>query len=538
MLGGTFRLLLLLLLLPLRPPGTQGHSGAASSGQEDEEPAAWPGVQRLKEQLRTVGTLSKRYWGLFSCTVWPDHCQDQEAPAPPLGWSLPLQWGRRSLDRLTEWFCRFQDCCTGGGDCRISNNLTGLESDLRLRLHGQHLASELVLRAVRGYLEKPQGDKALALSFHGWSGTGKNFVARMLAENLYRDGLRSDCVKMFISTFHFPHPKYADKYKEELRCQMQETRRRCHQTMFIFDEAEKLHPVLLELLGPHLELRVPETQGVEPPRAIFLFLRDSGNRATVAVSGSGASLASLMQLCTQRAVQQTQKSDEWSVAWLSCLPLTLEAHGPLLHPCAQTPSPESGSSCVCPDGSHMVLDSHSHLICRSHRNLSVSWTEQIHQYLPKEQGRQDGSEAGQCLSALPLEQPPMRSGNPWDNLGGSVINKEVLGLLKAGWSREEITIQHLETLLQAEITVSTDSSFGSSRLVKENLIDFFVPFLPLEYRHVRLCVRDAFLSQDLLYTEEALDEIAKMMTYVPEEEQLFSSQGCKSISQRINLFLP
>lgn len=43
--------------------------------------------------------------------------------------------------------------------------------------------------------------------------------------------------------------------------------------------------------------------------------RDSGNRATVAVSGGGASLASLMQLCTQkasqRAVQQTQKSDEW-----------------------------------------------------------------------------------------------------------------------------------------------------------------------------------------------------------------------------------
>lgn len=89
MLGGTSWLLLLLLLLPLRPPGTQGHSGAASSGQEGEEPAAWPGVQRLKEQLRTVETLSKRYWGLFSCTVWPDHCQDQEAPAPPLGKGVP-----------------------------------------------------------------------------------------------------------------------------------------------------------------------------------------------------------------------------------------------------------------------------------------------------------------------------------------------------------------------------------------------------------------------------------------------------------------
>lgn len=393
MLRGT---LWLLLLMPLRLPGTQGHRGAKSPGQEAEEPAPWPGVQRLQEQLRTVGALSRRYWTLFSCSVWPDHCEDQEPPAPPLGWSLPL-WGRRSLDRLAEWFCRFQDCCTRGGDCRISNNLTGLESDLHVRLHGQHLASKLVLRAVRGYLETPRVDKALALAFHGWSGTGKNFVARMLAENLYRDGLRSDCVRMLISTFHFPHPKYVDAYKEELRWQMQETRRRCQQSMFIFDEAEKLHPELLELLGPHLEARVPEAQGAEPPRAIFLFL---------------------------------------------------------------------------------------------------------------------------------------------SNLGGSVINEVVLGLLKAGWSREEITMQHLETPLQAEILESADSSFGSSRLVKENLIDLFVPFLPLEYRHVRLCVRDAFLSQDLPYTEAALDEIAKMMTYVPEEERLFSSQGCKSISQRINLFLP
>lgn len=93
----------------------------------------------------------------------------------------------------------------------------GLESDLSVRLHGQHLAQELLLRAVRGYLELPRPDKALALSFHGWSGTGKNFVAQMLAENLYRDGLRSDCVQMFIATFHFPHPKYMDLYKVRLQ---------------------------------------------------------------------------------------------------------------------------------------------------------------------------------------------------------------------------------------------------------------------------------------------------------------------------------
>lgn len=42
----------------------------------------------------------------------------------------------------------------------------------------------------------------------------------------------------------------------------------------------------------------------------------------------------------------------------------------------------------------------------------------------------------------------------FSNLGGSVINEAVLGLFKAGWSREDITMQHLEKPLQTEIMES------------------------------------------------------------------------------------
>lgn len=97
MLRGTLWLLLLLLLLgPPSPPGTQGHRGATSLEQEAEEQDPWLGVQRLREQLKTIGSLSRRYWATFSCTVWPDHCEDQEAPTPPLGKSGPR---RRSIPR-------------------------------------------------------------------------------------------------------------------------------------------------------------------------------------------------------------------------------------------------------------------------------------------------------------------------------------------------------------------------------------------------------------------------------------------------------
>ena len=86
--------------------------------------------------------------------------------------------------------------------------------------------------------------------------------------------------------------------------------------------------------------------------------------------------------------------------------------------------------------------------------------------------------------------------------------------------------------------IATENGYARSHLLEENLIDFFVPFLPLEYHHVKLCARDAFLARGLPYTEAALDEVARMMVFVPKEEKLFSAQGCKSVSQRINYFLP
>lgn len=61
--------------------------------------------------------------------------------------------------------------------------------------------------------------------------------------------------------------------QEWLTDQMRETRERCGQTLFVFDEAEKLHPGLLEALRPHLQLQAPDSLRAESPRSILLFLR-------------------------------------------------------------------------------------------------------------------------------------------------------------------------------------------------------------------------------------------------------------------------
>lgn len=98
-------------------------------------------------------------------------------------------------------------------------------------------------------------------------------------------------------------------------------------------------------------------------------------------------------------------------------------------------------------------------------------------------------------------------------------------------------MEDLEHRLRAE-TMESQGGFAQSELMSGHLIDFFVPFLPLEYRHVKLCARDAYAARGLESDEATLDEVAKAMLYVPKEERLFSAQGCKSIPQRINFFLP
>ncbi|NWV93148.1 TOR3A protein, partial [Machaerirhynchus nigripectus] len=309
------------------------------------------------------------------------------------GWGFPLV-GRDYLEILSAWYCSFGKCCETG-DCRIINNITGLEADLDGQLHGQHLAKEAVVRALQGFLQSPRPPRALVLSFHGWSGTGKNFVARLVASHLYRDGLKSECVRVFVSLLHFPHSA-VDSYKAQLQRQLSETLRRCRQALFIFDEAEKLHSSLLDALRPFMAHHDSEGRA-DHQRSIFLFL---------------------------------------------------------------------------------------------------------------------------------------------SNLGGNTINEVALEFWRAGRAREEISMELLEQRLRLELQEAAEDSYAHSRLLRENLIDAVVPFLPLEFHHVKLCARDAFLARGLPYTEATLDEVAQMMVFVPKEEKLFSAQGCKSVPQRINYFLP
>ncbi|NWW23687.1 TOR3A protein, partial [Falcunculus frontatus] len=395
--------LVLLLLLegsgsPGTPPAPRGPWAEEQGAVSEGGPWGRARYEAVKKPLEAVGALSKRYWRYVACKVWQEGCEEEEEKEKEQergsSWGFPLV-GQDYLEILSAWYCSFGKCCETG-DCRIINNITGLEADLSRQLHGQHLAKEVVVQALQGFLQSPRPQKALVLSFHGWSGTGKNFVARLVASHLYRDGLKSECVRVFVSLLHFPHHNYVDSYKAQLQRQLSETLWRCRQALFIFDEAEKLHSSLLDAIRPFMAHHDSKGQA-DHQRSIFLFL---------------------------------------------------------------------------------------------------------------------------------------------SNLGGNTINEVALDFWRAGRAREEISMELLEQRLQLELQEAAEDSYAHSHLLREKLISVVVPFLPLEYHHVKLCARDAFLARGLPYTEATLDKVAQMMVFVPKEEKLFSAQGCKSVPQRINYFLP
>ena len=96
-----------------------------------------------------------------------------------------------------------------------------------------------------------------------------------------------------------------------------------------------------------------------------------------------------------------------------------------------------------------------------------------------------------------------------------------------------------------------------SRMIEKNLVDVFVPFLPLERKHVKICVRNELERRNVVnWTEDKVDFfifyflyltcflifykvdfVADQLTYKPPEIKLFSTSGCKRVAQKVDLML-
>ncbi|NWS24796.1 TOR2A protein, partial [Polioptila caerulea] len=161
-----------------------------------------------------------------------------------------------------------------------------LEFDLATNLVGQPLVRQLVMKGVREFLENPNPVKPLVMSFHGSTGTGKTYVSSMLVRYLFQRGLQSPYVHHFSPIVHFPHAEQIEQYKESLKRWIQGNLTNCGRSAFLFDEMDKMHPGLIDVIIPFLG---PSwvVYGTNYRKAIFIFISNAGgeqiNNVTLAL---------------------------------------------------------------------------------------------------------------------------------------------------------------------------------------------------------------------------------------------------------------
>ncbi|XP_045879283.1 prosalusin isoform X1 [Meles meles] len=123
------------------------------------------------------------------------------------------------------------------------------------------------------------------------------------------------------------------------------------------------------------------------------------------------------------------------------------------------------------------------------------------------------------------------------NTGGEQINQVALEAWRNRRDREEIRLQELEPVISQAVLDNPHHGFWRSGIMEEHLLDVLVPFLPLQRHHVRHCVLNELAQLGLEPREEVVQAVLDSTTFFPEEEQLFSSNGCKTVASRIAFFL-
>lgn len=296
------------------------------------------------------------------------------------------------LSSFTAITCQFKECCTKKW---INLNVTDLSSNLKYQVYGQHLVLKAVVRHLKAHLSNDKPSKALALSFHGGTGTGKNHVSKIIANHVYKEGMKSKFVHMIASTNEFPHVDMVPLYKDKLRDLIESSVKQCGRSMFVFDEIDKMPPGLIDTVKPYLDY-YDHLNGVDYRKSIFIFL---------------------------------------------------------------------------------------------------------------------------------------------SNTAGSEITQQTLDVWYEYKDRESIELKEMERLVTTSAVNTKTSGFYHSDVLLRHMITAYIPFLPLERKHIRQCIKDYLLSKKYYknygdISEEKVREIAEQLQYYPEKEQLFSTTGCKRVPEK------
>jgi torsin-1 len=119
------------------------------------------------------------------------------------------------------------------------------------------------------------------------------------------------------------------------------------------------------------------------------------------------------------------------------------------------------------------------------------------------------------------------------NAAGPEIAEKLYNLsTKDGKFREETKLNDFERICEMG-AYNKEGGLQNSGPIEAGLIDHFIPFLPLEQRHVEKCIRAEFHR---LYLVPSNDQIAQVMRTVTYDGKFqFASYGCKRLDKKVHL---
>ena len=278
-------------------------------------------------------------------------------------------------------------------DSEFVKNISGIGDALKEKLYGQHIAQKIITVALQNHFNKKNARKPLVLSFHGWTGTGKNYVSNIITEHIFKHKMHSSFLHKFIVPLHFPHKSEVNTYNEHIKQWIRGNISHCRKGgLFIFDEMDKIHPGMMGTIKD----AILDFRGKSPSAGyqnmVFIFLSNSG---------------------------------------------------------------------------------------------------------------------------------------------GQAINEHVLRHVFDGKLRESLTLSELENLFYKMTKDTPDMWFAD--LVKEDVIDHIVPFLPLERMHIKQCIQRDLRSKGFNFKETIVTDVADQMEYFPPGHGFFSVSGCKKVSSRVDV---
>ncbi|OWR47382.1 torsin-1A [Danaus plexippus] len=174
-------------------------------------------------------------------------------------------------------YCRYVECCN---DNYVNFDIEKLEQSLKNQLFGQPLVNELpkILKAHKESLkDKTQKNKkALVLSLHGWSGVGKNYATTFIAEAIFKKGMKSQFVKVFMGKKDFDCSNLQESQRKLIN-EVNNIVKKCSTSLIIFDEIHEMCPTILDSIKPMLDHH-HEVDGVDYRNAIFIFISNIGGK--------------------------------------------------------------------------------------------------------------------------------------------------------------------------------------------------------------------------------------------------------------------